>query len=164
MFFAHDAPGMKLPRSKACPSVAGVWVKHSATTAPLVKSARPGKKHPKVRTPPLVLPAVLVSTKTWPATPLVLNAPRDTSKTKTTNLFVCLASPEKSAMPTEQPVQNVCRECTKMHKRKLRATIAVPVKSCPSQMLPNAWIAFLGNFKTKRANNNAKIVLRANIV
>jgi hypothetical protein len=148
----------------AFPSVVHVSVVHLATMASLVKSARPGKKHPRVRTPPLVLPAILVSTKTSPATPLVLNAPRDTPKTKTRNLFVCLASPGKSAMPTEQPVQNVCRECTKVHKRKLRAIIAVPGQSCPSQVLPNAWIAFLGNFKTKRGNNSAKIVLRANIV
>jgi len=67
-------------------------------------------------------------------------------------------------MPTEQPVQNVCRECTKLHKRKLRATIAVPVKSCPSQVLPNAWIAFLGNFKTKKVIqvvSNVRVVVNS---
>jgi hypothetical protein len=164
MLLAHNAPGMKLPRSQACPSVANVHLRHSATTASLVISARPGKKHPRVRTTPLVFPAILVFTKTWPATPLVLNALRDTSKTKTTNLFVYLASPGKSAMPTEQPVQNVCRECTKINKEKLRVTIAVPANTwtVPRTVVPTVWIVYPVNTKTKKDKPLANNALQTN--
>ena len=126
---APDAHAIPLHQKRVFPVVEIVPTIILATIASGVKYARLEKKHPLVPTPPLVLPAILVSTKTSPATPLVLNAPRDTSKTKTGNLFVCRAFPGKSVMPTEQPAQHVCQECTKTTKPKRRAKIAVPANT-----------------------------------
>jgi hypothetical protein len=72
-----------------------------ATIASRVKYARPEEKHPLVPTTPRVIPAILVSTKIYQGTPVVLNAPRGTSKRNRTNLFVFLAFPEKSVMLEE---------------------------------------------------------------
>ena len=68
------------------------------TIASRVKYAKPEEKHPSVPTTPRVFPAILVSTKIYQVTPVVLNAPRGGSKINRTDLFVFLAFPEQSVM------------------------------------------------------------------
>ncbi len=97
------------------------------TIASRVKYAQLEKKHPLVPTIPLVIPAILVHTKIYQGTPVVLNAPRGTPKTKRTNLFVFLAFLDKSVML--QHFQYFCQEFTKNNKPKHRAKIAVPANT-----------------------------------
>ena len=95
---APNAHAIPLHQKRVFPVVEIVPTIILATIASRVKYARLEKKHPLVPTTPLVIPAILVSTKIQQATPVVLNAPRGTSKTKRTNLFVFRAFPEKSVM------------------------------------------------------------------
>ena len=123
---AHAIP---LHQKRVFPVVEIVPTIILVTIASRVKYAKPEEKHPLVPTTPLVTPAILVSTRIYQATPVVLTAPRGTSKTKRTNLFVFRAFPGKSVMLAEQHVQHVCQDCTKTHKPKLRAKIAVPANT-----------------------------------
>ena len=125
---APNAHAIPLPHKTVFPVVEIVPTIILATIASRVKYARPEKKHPLMPTTPLVIPAILVHTKIQQATPVVFNAPRGTSKRNRTDLFVFLAFPGKSVM-LEQHVQTVCQECSKTHKPKLRAKIAVPANT-----------------------------------
>ena len=95
---APNAHAIPLHQNRVFPVVEIVPTIILATIASRVKYARLEKKHPLVPTSPLVFPAVVVHTKIQQATPVVFNAPRDTSKTKTRNLFVFRAFPENSVM------------------------------------------------------------------
>jgi len=125
---APNAHAIPLHQKRVFPVVEIVPTIILVTIASRVKYAKLEEKHPLVPTTPLVTPAILVSTRIYQGTPVVLNAPRGTSKTKRTNLFVFLAFPGKSVM-LEQHVQTVCQECSKTHKPKLRAKIAVPANT-----------------------------------
>ena len=125
---APNAHAIPLRKNRVFPAVEIVPTIILVTIASRVKYARLGKKHPLVPTTPLVIPAILVSTKNYQVTPVVLNAPRGTSKTKGTHPFVFRAFPGKLVM-LEQHVQHVCQECTKKNKPKLRAKIAVPANT-----------------------------------
>ena len=122
---APNAHAIPLHQKRVFPVVEIVPTIILATIASRVKYARLEKKHPLVPTSPLVSHALLVSTKIQQATPVVLNAPRGTSKTNRTHPFVSRAFPGKSVM-LAQNVQHVCQACTKKNKPKLRAKIAVP--------------------------------------
>jgi len=95
---ALNARAIPLHQKRVFPVVEIVPTIILVTIASRVKYARPEKKHPLVPTTPRVIPAILVSTKIYQVTPVVLNAPRDTSKRIPTDLFVFLAFPEKSVM------------------------------------------------------------------
>ena len=95
---APNAHAIPLHQKRVFPVVEIVPTIILATIASRVKYARLEKKHPLVPTTPLVIPAILVHTKIQQATPVVLNAPRDSSKTHPRNLIVFRAFPGKSVM------------------------------------------------------------------
>ena len=95
---AQNVHAIPLHQKKVFPVVEIVPTIILVTIASRVKYARLGKKHPLVPTTPLVIPAILVSTKIQQATPVVFNALRGSFKTNRTDLFVFRAFPEKSVM------------------------------------------------------------------